>query len=119
MIIAITSTGRDVDSQMDARFGRAKYIMIYDTDNQSFKAHDNNVNLNAAQGAGIQTAQNIIEFGAVVLLTGNCGPKAFKVLEAGGVKTYTAPNSKLSDAIKMYQENKLSLLTNPNVESHW
>jgi len=75
---------------MDARFGRAKFIMIYDTSDLSFKVHDNNVNLNAAQGAGIQTAQNIVELGATVLITGNCGPKAFKVLEAGGVKIYTS-----------------------------
>ncbi|OFZ23414.1 MAG: hypothetical protein A2202_05840 [Bdellovibrionales bacterium RIFOXYA1_FULL_36_14] len=119
MLIAITSTGKEINSQMDARFGRAKFIIIYDSDNLSFTAHDNNLNLNANQGAGIQTAQNIIELGATVLITGNCGPKAFRVLEVGGIKIFTAPNLKINDAIKMYQENKLTELTNSNVEGHW
>jgi len=54
MEIAITATGKDISSNVDPRFGRAKYFIVVDTDTNESAAHDNAQNLNAAQGAGIQ-----------------------------------------------------------------
>ena len=119
MLIAITATGQNLNSQVDARFGRAKFIIIYNSEDKSYQTHDNNLNLNAAQGAGIQTAQNVVNLGANILITGNCGPKAFRVLDAGNVKIYVSTSLSINDAIKSYEENKLNQLTNPNVEGHW
>ena len=119
MIIAITSTGKELDSSLDTRFGRCKYIIIYNTDDSSFSVHDNQLNLNAAQGAGIQTAQNILNKNANIVITGNLGPNAFKVLQAGEVKTFLAGNISVKQAIEDYQNNKLKELNNPNVEGHW
>jgi len=41
MKIAISSTGTDIDAQIDSRFGRCAYFLIVNTDDMSFKAFDN------------------------------------------------------------------------------
>jgi len=119
MLIAITSTGTSLDAKVDVRFGRAKFIILYNSDHSLFSVHDNNLNLNAPQGAGIQTAQNILNLEATVLITGNCGPKAFKVLTAGDIKIFSSPSTDVSQAISAYQNNQLNELTDSNVEGHW
>ena len=89
MKIAITSKGKDLDAEMDPRFGRAVYFIVYDTDDGSFSVIDNEKNLNAERGVGVQAGQMVVSAGAGVLITGNCGPKAFRVLSTAGVKVYT------------------------------
>lgn len=71
MKIAITAQGQDLSSQLDPRFGRAKLLIVVDTDTDRFEVHDNTVNLNASSGAGIQTAQNVANLGAEAVITGN------------------------------------------------
>lgn len=119
MIIGITSMGTDLSFGLDQRFGRAKYIIIYNTEDSTFECHDNKLNLNAAQGAGIQTAQNIVEKGAEVILTGSLGPKAFRVLSTANVKAYVSKDATVEQAVQSYKDNKLTELTDPNVEGHW
>ncbi len=75
MKIAVTSTGPDLDSPVDPRFGRAAYILIVDSATLEFEVLDNSVNLNAFKGAGIQAATMISDKGAEVLLTGFCGQR--------------------------------------------
>ncbi|HNY13872.1 MAG TPA: NifB/NifX family molybdenum-iron cluster-binding protein, partial [Candidatus Wallbacteria bacterium] len=82
MKIAITSTGASIDSPIDERFGRARYILVYDIQNGECEALDNETNLNLAQGAGIQTASMVAEKGVSVVLTGRVGPKADQALKA-------------------------------------
>ena len=83
MKIAVTSQGKDLNSQVDPRFGRAAYVIIVDSDTNDFKVIDNGENVNAMKGAGIQAASNVVNSGAKVLLTGFCGPNAYKALQAG------------------------------------
>ena len=118
-MLAITSTGKDLKSGMDQRFGRTRFIIFYNTNNSSFECFDNNLNLNAPQGAGIQTAQNIVDKEAEVVITGNLGPKAFRVLNAANIKAFFSTDMSVADAIESYQNNQLKELTNPNVEGHW
>ena len=86
MKVAVTSRGKDLDSQVDPRFGRAAYILIVEMDDENVVALDNSENVNAFKGAGIQAAAMVGDSGADVLLTGFCGPNAFRTLEAAGVK---------------------------------
>jgi len=68
MKIAVTSTGKDLESPMDPRFGRAAYILIVDTDTLDVEVLDNTENVNAFKGAGIQAATMICDKKAEVLL---------------------------------------------------
>ena len=61
-------------------------FIIVDPQNMAFEVVENQQNLNLPQGAGIQAAKTIVDNQAAVLITGHCGPKAFKVLQGAGVK---------------------------------
>ncbi|NLD37211.1 MAG: dinitrogenase iron-molybdenum cofactor biosynthesis protein [Desulfatiglans sp.] len=119
MKIAITSQGKDLDSQVDPRFGRAAYIIVVDSDNLEFQVIDNDANVNAMKGAGIQAASNVVNSGAQVLLTGHCGPNAFKALQAGKVKVANDATGAVKEAVKAYLDGKLPHAENADVEGHW
>jgi len=84
----ITTSGNDLNAPLDSRFGRAPKFLVYDMDTNTFDVIDNRQNLNAAQGAGIQSAETVARLGASCLVTGHCGPKAFRVLSAAGIKIF-------------------------------
>ena len=119
MNIAITSTGTTLTSKVDPRFGRAAYFIIINSESGDFRAVENSQNLNLPQGAGIQAGKTIIENGVEVLITGNCGPKAFKVLESAGIRIFTGADGTVDEVFQMYKDNKLTSAHKPNVEGHW
>ena len=119
MKICITSRGEALDSMVDERFGRAEKFIIYETETGRFEALDNTQNLQAMQGAGVQSAQKVIASGAKILITGHCGPKAYATLKAGGVKVYTSAKGTVKTAIEDYLKGALKEITAPDVESHW
>ncbi len=59
MKVAVTSSGKTLDSPVDPRFGRAAYFLIVDTDSLEFEVVDNTDNINAFKGAGIQAAVRV------------------------------------------------------------
>ncbi len=119
MKIAISAQGNSMDSQIDPRFGRARYFVIYESDTSTFSIMDNIQNLNAAQGAGIQTAQNVLNTQADCIITGHCGPKAFRVLSNSKVKLYLKENGTVKEAIDDLLDEKLKLASGADVEGHW
>ena len=119
MIIAVTSQGSDETSLVDPRFGRAARIVLIDTETGEVRDCDNNQNLAAVQGAGIQAARTVAEQGAEVLLTGNVGPKAFAVLEANGIEVCTGVSGTVADAVSRYQAGEFAAAGQANVEGHW
>lgn len=82
MKIVFTTLGENLDSPLDPSFGRTRNFLVYDLPSQAFEIVINTKNLAAAQGAGIQAAQTITKAGGNALITGHCGPKAFRALEA-------------------------------------
>ncbi len=119
MKIIITADGDTLESEVDQRFGRAKKFILYETEDSSFSVIDNRQNLDSPQGAGIQAGQNVVNSGAKVVITGNCGPKAFTVLKEAGIKVFTGAKGKVSEAVTAYQEGKLTEANGANVEGHW
>ena len=118
MKIAITSTGQTLDSRVDPRFGRAAYFIIVDTESMEFKTIENQ-NINAAGGAGINSAKVVIDAEAKAILTGNCGPNAQRTLSAANVKLYTGATGTISEAIELFKTGSLVETTEPNVQSHF
>ena len=119
MKIAFTTSGETLDAPLDSRFGRAQKFLIYDLDSETFEMIDNQQNLNAAQGAGIQSAETVARLGAKGLVTGHCGPKAFRVLLAAGIKVYTSDTPTVAAALEEYRLGKLTEANSADVESHW
>ena len=119
MKIVFTTSGNDLNAPLDSRFGRAPKFLVYDLDTDAFTVIDNQQNLNAAQGAGIQSAESVARTGAKGLVTGHCGPKAFRVLSAAGIKIYTADAPTVAEALEQYRAGKLAEAQAADVEGHW
>jgi predicted Fe-Mo cluster-binding NifX family protein len=119
MKVAVTSQGKELTSEVDQRFGRAKFLLVVDTETGDFAVHDNEVNLNAIQGAGIQTGQNIANLDVEAVITGNVGPNAFKTLNAAGVKIFLAERNTVAEVVESFKAGNLKEVDNANVEGHW
>jgi len=119
MKIAITSQGKELSSEVDSRFGRAKFLLVVDTETGDFQVYDNVINMNAVQGAGIQTGQNIANLGVEAVITGNVGPNAFKTLSAAGIRVFLAEKQTVADVIDAFKAGKLKEANKANVEGHW
>ena len=119
MKIAVTATGQDLTGKMDPRFGRAANFIIVDSDTMEYDVVPNKQSLNLPQGAGIQAAKTIVDNGAQVLITGNCGPKAFRVLSQAGVQIVLGINETVGDAVERYQKGTLKASQSANVQGHW
>jgi predicted Fe-Mo cluster-binding NifX family protein len=119
MKLAVTSTGPDLDSPVDPRFGRAAYILIVDADTLAVEVIDNAENVNAFKGAGIQAASAISDKQADVLLTGFCGPNAFKALEAARVKVAGDVSGTVREAVAAFVNGEVKIVTAPNTQGHW
>ncbi len=119
MKIAVTALGETLDSKIDPRFGRAAYILIVDSETLEFESFDNNENKNAFKGAGIQAAAKITDKDAQVLLTGFCGPNAFKTLEAAGVKVVNDQSGRVIDVVQKFKQGNVVYAGEANKDGHW
>jgi len=119
MKVAVTSQGRDLDSQVDPRFGRAPYFIIVDTETGEHQVEDNKMNRDALQGAGIQAAENVCRHNVAALLTGHCGPKAFRALNAGNVKIYVNAGGTVREAVEKFKKGEFGAAAAADVEGHW
>jgi predicted Fe-Mo cluster-binding NifX family protein len=61
----------------------------------------------------------ISDRGAKVLLTGYCGPNAFKTLNAAGIKVANDVTGTVREAVIAHSEGKVSFAESANVEGGW
>jgi len=111
--IAVTAVEPSLDAAVDPRFGRCPHFVIVDAEKGTFEAVKN-TNATAGGRAGAQSAKTIASKGAKVLLTGKCGPSAFRALSAAGIKVVSGCSGTVRDVIKQYKEGKLKPASDPN-----
>lgn len=119
MKIIVSADGQGLEAQVDPRFGRAAGFVLFDTQTREARDIDNRQSLNAAQGAGIQAAEAVSRLGAECLVTGHCGPKAYRTLRAAGIKVYTGAAGTVGEAIAALEQGRLTLAEAADVEGHW
>jgi len=120
MKVAVTAQEGTLEAKIDPRFGRAKFFIVFDIESGKFEVRDNSLNLNAAQGAGIQSAANVAELGVEAVITGHAGPKAFATLQAAGIKVYASDAAlSVSEALERFKSGSLKCLDNADVNGHW
>ena len=119
MKVAVTAKGTRLADEVDPRFGRAPYILIVDTETMEYESLDNSENVNAFKGAGIQAATMVADKGAEVLLTGYCGPNAFKTIQAAGVKVVSDVTGTIKQAVETFLTGNVQYSENANTEGHW
>ncbi len=119
MKVAVTAKGTTLEDEVDPRFGRAPYIVIVDTDTMAVEAIDNSENVNTFKGAGIQAATMVADRGAEVLMTGYCGPNAFKTVQAAGMKVVSDVSGTVGEAVRSLQEGSVTFSEAANTDGHW
>ncbi|MCD6309608.1 MAG: NifB/NifX family molybdenum-iron cluster-binding protein [Candidatus Eremiobacteraeota bacterium] len=119
MKVAITSQGTSLDSQVDPRFGRARYFIIIDPVSESFEVVDNTINRTRAQGAGIQAAQTVSAQGVEWVLTGHMGPNAFNALRAANIKIGTGASGTIREVLRKFKEGYFEPVGGADVAGHW
>ncbi|MEW6375888.1 MAG: NifB/NifX family molybdenum-iron cluster-binding protein, partial [Thermodesulfobacteriota bacterium] len=117
MKIAVSATGKDLNCQIDPRFGRCQYFVFVDPETMEFEVFENE-GLMAMGGAGVQAAQLIVQRGATVLITGNLGPNAASALSASGIKVYLVPGGTVKDVIEGYRAGSLREASGATVPPH-
>ena len=116
MKAAISAMGPELESPVDPRFGRCAYIIFYDTDTDVWEAMPN-ANRDASGGAGIRTAQAVVDRGCEAVVTGNIGPNAMQVFSAQ-MAVYTGFNGTAAEAAQALKEGGLTTTSNPTVAGH-
>lgn len=117
MKIAVTATKPDLEGDIDPRFGRSKYFLIVDTDTLQFEAVEN-PNTSAGSGAGIRSAELVGKKGVEAVITGSCGPNAFRTLNAAGLKVVTGGSGSIKDAVENFKAGRYETADGANVPGH-
>lgn len=119
MKIAISSQGNTLESQVDQRFGRARWFIVIDTDTDAFDVISNEEGMNAIHGAGIQAAENIARHDVNCVITGHCGPNAFRTLKAAGIKVITGAYGTISEILEKFKKCEFESIDQSDVKAHW
>lgn len=118
MKIAVSAMAPDLDAEVEPRFGRSRYFMLVDPDTLQFESLENTSGM-ASGGAGIGTAQMIANRGASVVLTGNCGPNAYRTLSAAGIQVISGVGGIVRAAVEDYKSGKFKTSVQASVDSHF
>lgn len=107
MFIAIATTGKELTSSIAESFGRSEYFIIYNTKDNDYKVLRNPFS-GLLDGAGIQTAQFIIEANASAVITKDIGMKSMKTLKSADVRIFLCHNSTIREVIKKYLSGSIT-----------
>ena len=118
MKVAVSASGKALDTPIDPRFGRCAYFLIIDTKDMSFEAFDNE-SVALSGGAEIQASQFVASKWVTVVITGNIGPNAVRTLEAASVKVIVGQSGTVRQAIKDYKDGKLKSTGQAQVADHY
>ncbi len=119
MRVAVTATGPTAESNVDPRFGRCAYFILADTEKRNEIEAIANPNAQAGGGAGITSAQLVVDHDVTCVLTGNCGPKAYRVLAEADVDVIVGCTGTVKETLEKYRNGELSVAERPNVDSHF
>ena len=115
MLIAVSSTGKNLGSIVSPSFGRSPYFIFVEVEGNEIKNYQASINpaTQAFRGAGIAAAQAVVSKNPQVVITGNVGPNSFQVLLQTKVKIYTAPSVSVREAVGMYLRGELQEIRAP------
>jgi predicted Fe-Mo cluster-binding NifX family protein len=118
MKIAVASTGPTLDDLVEARFGRCAYFVIVDPDTLEFESFPN-PNIALGGGAGPQSAQLMANKDVSAVLTGNCGPNAFRTFGAARIQVITGVSGQVRQAVEQLKSGALRGDSAPSVQGHF
>jgi predicted Fe-Mo cluster-binding NifX family protein len=83
----ITAKEDSIDSLVDERFGRAPWLIKYDTDSLQWEAHKN-PGFTQSGGAGVAAAQFVIDNNVNSVISGDFGPHAANAFRAANISMH-------------------------------
>jgi len=117
MKLAISISGKTLDSPFDSRFGRAAAFCIVNVETKEWKAYENPA-LSASGGAGVQAAQFVAKQGAQAIVSGAFGPNAFDTLAAAEIEMYLAPGNEAHSTTEILDMFEAGQLTKAEAATH-
>lgn len=100
MKIAISSTGKSIESNVSHVFGRADYFLIVDTESKSvIDVLDNSKAKNSSKGAGVIAASLVAKSGIDMVFSGKIGPTASEILEKSLVSQVTSVSGPICEIL--------------------
>lgn len=115
MKIAISSSGKTLDSVLDLRFGRCDYFIIVENENVSCIE---NKGASCGGGAGIAAAQQIIDEKVEAVITGSVGPNALEPLLKSNINIYKSSAIPVELALEKFKKGELSEITQAGPSHH-
>ena len=81
----ITSSGSELSSQFDKRFGRSAWYCIYIEDTGETQFYKNE-NIDILEGAGKKAVEKMQEWGVQKVISGDFGTKVQELLDKAGIQ---------------------------------
>jgi len=116
MKIVVTAQAAGLEAQVDPRFGRCSSFVIVDTETMETESVPNE-NVIAAGGAGVQAAQLMSDKGAEAVLTGNCGPNAYRTLREANIEVIVGVKGTVAEAVEKFKAGAFESTDEPSVDA--
>jgi predicted Fe-Mo cluster-binding NifX family protein len=111
MRICFVSEGPDPSAEVDCRFGRARYFVIFDTHTRKHDSIDNRENVSAGENVGVNAAREIVNRGCDWVVCGHIGQNAMEVLKENDVRVAVGACGVVWDAIEAFENDELHEIT--------
>jgi len=85
--VALTVAEPSLDARIDPRFGRGAFLLFIDTDDDQWEAYPNE-SIKSPSGAGVKTAQFVMDHKVGAVISGDFGPNALRALQSAHVPLY-------------------------------
>lgn len=109
MKIAMATLEKNMETKLDQTFGRAVYFLFHDTETGESTFIDNPAR-DASGGAGIKSAQTLVDEGIEALIVFRLGSNAVKVLDGANIKCFRAIDESAQSNIDSFKDGKLTKL---------
>ena len=108
MKIAISSTGKDINSNVSDVFGRCPYFVIAEIRDKKIINVEvmQNISVKQMSRVGISVAQTIAEKDVATIITGNIGPRAWDVLKQFSIEVYLG-SGPIKEVLQKFMDHKL------------
>lgn len=112
MKVAITTTGKDLKSNVSLVFGRSPDFIVVDLEDDEIKGLSATQNpVRYEKGAGNLAAQFMVDQDIEVLISGEMGPVAFHILKNAGIKVYKVAPLNAEKNLRQLIQGKLKEVT--------
>ena len=104
MKLIISAQNPSLEAQVDRRFGRCMWLVLFDTETNQWEAFQN-PGASQSGGAGVAAAQLVLDKGADVVLSGDFGPNASRAFQAAkiGMQRFTDSTTTVQEAVDHFK----------------